>query len=92
MAGKSSVAILEKLEIRTIGELAQTDPEASGIPFEKSWENAVGICEWIPVMQRCNPRRPLQRVSVIPPHFKRCGKGRGCKKVLFSLAESVGKD
>ena len=27
MAGKSSVAILEKLEIRTIGELAQTDPK-----------------------------------------------------------------
>lgn len=27
MAGKSSVEVLHKLEIRTIGELAKTDPE-----------------------------------------------------------------
>ena len=46
MAGKSSVAILEKLEIRTIGELAKTDPKLLEFHLKTSWENAVGICEW----------------------------------------------
>ena len=47
MAGKSSVAILEKLEIRTIGELAQTDPKLLEFHLKSHgrtlWEFANGI-------------------------------------------------
>ena len=45
MAGKSSVAILEKLES---GQLVSLRRQIRSFwnSFEKSWENAVGICEW----------------------------------------------
>ena len=47
MAGKSSVAILEKLEIRTIGELAKTDPKLLEFHLKSHgrtlWEFANGI-------------------------------------------------
>ncbi len=47
MAGKSSVEVLHKLEIRTIGELAKTDPELLELHLKSHgktlWEFANGI-------------------------------------------------
>ena len=41
MAGHSSVEILKKLEILTIGDLAQADHAA----FEEPWTDALGVCK-----------------------------------------------
>lgn len=47
MAGRASVAVLEKLEIRTIGQLAQTDPSILTLHLKSHgktlWEYANGI-------------------------------------------------
>lgn len=43
MAGRSSVETLHKLEMRTIGDVAQADPAILELPFEKPWKNALGI-------------------------------------------------
>ena len=45
MAGKSSVQVLKKLEINTIGALAQADPDLISLHFEKSWTDVVGVCQ-----------------------------------------------
>ena len=83
MAGKSSVAILEKLEIRTIGELAKTDPKLLEFHLKSHgrtlWEFANGIGD--------------AKVQSEETAAKGVGNSttEDAKKVLFSLAESVGK-
>ncbi len=90
MAGKSSVEVLHKLEIRTIGELAKADPELLELHLKSHgrtlWEFANGI----------------DSNKVVRDHVEMKGIGNSttlakdatteeeAKKVFLSLAETVG--
>ena len=91
MAGKSSVAILEKLEIRTIGELAQTDPKLLEFHLKSHgrtlWEFANGIGD-AKVQSEETAAKGVGNSTTLPKDVE---KAEDAKKVLFSLAESVGK-
>ena len=91
MAGKSSVAILEKLEIRTIGELAKTDPKLLEFHLKSHgrtlWEFANGIGD-AKVQSEETAAKGVGNSTTLPKDVE---KAEDAKKVLFSLAESVGK-
>ena len=91
MAGRSSVAILEKLEIRTIGELAQTDPKLLEFHLKSHgrtlWEFANGIGD-AKVQSEETAAKGVGNSTTLPKDVE---KAEDAKKVLFSLAESVGK-
>ena len=90
MAGKSSVEVLHKLEIRTIGELAKADPELMELHLKSHgrtlWEFANGI----------------DSNKVVRDHVEMKGIGNSttlskdatteeeAKKVFLALAETVG--
>lgn len=90
MAGRSSVEVLHKLEIRTIGELAKTDPSLLELHLKSHgrtlWEFANG----------------MGSSKVIREHVENKGIGNsttlskdvttedGAKEVLLKLAEMVG--
>ena len=90
MAGKSSVEVLHKLEIRTIGELAKADPELLELHLKSHgrtlWEFANGI----------------DSNKVVRDHVEMKGIGNSttlskdatmeeeAKKVFLALAETVG--
>lgn len=91
MAGHSSVEVLKKLEIRTIGDLAQTDPAILELHLKSHgrmlWEFANG--------------RGESRVVSEAPENKGIGNsttlsrdattGKEAQEVLFGLAQSVGR-
>lgn len=89
MAGKSSVAILEKLEIRTIGELAQTDPKLLEFHLKSHgrtlWEFANGIGD-AKVQSRGDRCKGM---SVIPPHFQKMWKRQRMQKRFYFLWQKV---
>lgn len=91
MAGKSSVAVLEKLEIRTIGELAQTDPGLLKLHLKSHgktlWEFANGIGD-VQVQSEETAAKGIGNSTTLP---KDVDREEDAKKILFSLAESVGK-
>lgn len=91
MAGKSSVETLRKLELTTIGDVAQADPEILMLHLKSHgralWESANGIGD--------------DKVCPVPAEAKGIGNSttlpkdlteeEEAGKVLLNLAESVGK-
>lgn len=90
MAGKSSVDVLEKLEIRTIGELAQADPELLQIHLKSHgkllWEFANGI-DLTPVQTKRVEAKGIGNSTTLSKDIL---KGEEARKILLSLSESVG--
>ena len=90
MAGKSSVAILQKLEIRTIGELANADPELLELHLKSHgrtlWEFANGIQSERIVRDRPE-NKGIGNSTTLP---KDAETEEEAKKVLLWLAETVG--
>lgn len=68
MAGRSSVETMKKLEIYTIGDLANTVPAIFGTAFEKPWKKAMGICQRL-VIRKWKVSVQRQKESAIPRHF-----------------------
>ena len=60
MAGRSSVSVLKKLEIDTIGDLARTDPELITLHLKSHgrmlWEFANGICDSLVCSQKADAK------------------------------------
>ena len=90
MAGKSSVAIFQKLEIRTIGELANADPELLELHLKSHgrtlWEFANGIQSERIVRDRPE-NKGIGNSTTLP---KDAETEEEAKKVLLWLAETVG--
>lgn len=90
MAGKSSVDVLEKLEIRTIGELAQADPDLLQIHLKSHgkllWEFANGI-DLTPVQTKRVEAKGIGNSTTLS---KDIWEGEEVRKILLSLSESVG--
>lgn len=91
MAGRSSVETLQKLEIRTIGDLAQTDPKLLELHLKSHgrmlWEFANGIDD-SPVQTEEGAAKGIGNSTTLP---KDVTKVEEAKKVLLELAESVGR-
>lgn len=90
MAGKSSVAVLKKLEINTIGDLANADPNLLALHLKSHgkmlWESANGIAD----SQVHSVRSEAKGVGNSTTLSEDVVTEKEAKKVLFSLAESVG--
>jgi DNA polymerase-4 len=90
MAGRSSVEVLHKLEIRTIGELANTDPNLLEIHLKSHgktlWEFANGIGEDKVIRERPEAKG-VGNSTTLP---KDVVTEEEAKTVLLSLAETVG--
>lgn len=90
MAGHSSVEILQKLEIRTIGELAKADPELLELHLKTHgrtlWEFANGIDENKVVRERVE-NKGIGNSTTLP---KDATTAKEAKEVLLMLAETVG--
>ena len=90
MAGKSSVAVLQKLEIRTIGELANADPELLELHLKSHgrtlWEFANGVQSERIVRDRPE-NKGIGNSTTLP---KDAETEEEAKKVLLWLAETVG--
>jgi len=89
MAGKSSVEVLNKLEIRTIGELAKTDPKLLELHLKSHgrtlWEFANGI-DGSKVIRERVESKGIGNSTTLP---KDAESEEEAKKVLLWLAESV---
>ncbi len=90
MAGRSSVEVLHKLEIRTIGELAKADPKLLELHLKSHgrtlWEFANGIAS--DKMIREKPEnKGIGNSTTLP---KDAETEEAAKKVLLWLAETVG--
>lgn len=90
MAGRSSVAVLHKLEIRTIGELANTDPALLELHLKSHgrtlWEFANGIDAAKVIRERTESKGIGNSTTL----SKDAATEDEAKKVLLWLAESVG--
>ena len=91
MAGKSSVEILHKLGIRTIGELAQTEPEFLELHLKSHgrtlWEFANGR-SGDKVIREHVESKGIGHSTTLPQD---CTSEDEAKKVLLMLAGMVGK-
>lgn len=89
MAGKSSVAILRKLEIRTIGELAKTDPSLLELHLKSHgrtlWEFANGRAGDKVIRERVESKG-IGNSTTLP---KDVTTQEEAQKVLLMLAEMV---
>ena len=89
MAGKSSVEVLNKLEIRTIGELAKADPKLLELHLKSHgrtlWEFANGI-DGSKVIRERVESKGIGNSTTLP---KDATTEEEAKKVLLWLAESV---
>lgn len=89
MAGRSSVEVLHKLEIRTIGELAKTDPKLLELHLKSHgrtlWEFANGIDASKVIRERVESKG-IGNSTTLP---KDAATEEEAKKVLLWLAESV---
>lgn len=90
MAGRSSVEVLHKLEIRTIGELAKADPELLELHLKSHgrtlWEFANGI-NGGKVIREHVENKGIGNSTTLP---KDATTEEEAKKVLLWLAETVG--
>lgn len=90
MAGHSSVDTLRKLEIYTIGDLAQTDPRLLELHMKSHgrmlWEFANGI-DYSEVQSEEAAAKGIGNSTTLP---KDAETAEEAKKVLLWLAESVG--
>ena len=90
MAGHSSVETLHKLEIRTIGELAQTDPKLLELHLKSHgrtlWEFANGIGSDKVIRERVEAKG-IGNSTTLP---KDVTASKDAKQVLLSLSETVG--
>lgn len=91
MAGKSSVEALKKLEIHTIGDLAQTSPELLELHLKSHgrtlWEFANGIGESELQLEE----RVAKGIGNSTTLAKDVSTEEDAKKVLLWLAEKVGE-
>lgn len=91
MAGHSSVEVLHKLEIRTIGELANTAPELLELHLKSHgrtlWEFANGIDSAKVIRERVESKG-IGNSTTLP---KDVTTEEEAKRVLLSLAETVGR-
>lgn len=89
MAGKASVETLQKLEIRTIGELAKTDPKLLELHLKSHgrtlWEFANGIDSSKVIRERVESKG-IGNSTTLP---KDVDTEEEARKVLLWLAESV---
>lgn len=89
MAGRSSVEVLHKLEIRTIGELAKADPKLLELHLKSHgrtlWEFANGI-DGSKVIRERVESKGIGNSTTLP---KDAMTEEEAKKVLLWLAESV---
>lgn len=90
MAGRSSVEVLHKLEIRTIGELAKADPNLLELHLKSHgrtlWEFANGI-DGSKVIRERVESKGIGNSTTLP---KDVTTEEDAKRVLLSLAETVG--
>lgn len=90
MAGRSSVEVLHKLEIRTIGELAKADPNLLELHLKSHgrtlWEFANGIDGSRVIRERVESKG-IGNSTTLP---KDVTTEEDAKKVLLFLAETVG--
>lgn len=90
MAGKSSVEVLHKLEIRTIGELAKADPSLLELHLKSHgrtlWEFANGNAVGKVIRERVESKG-IGNSTTLP---KDVTEEEEAKKVLLWLAETVG--
>ena len=90
MAGRSSVEVLQKLEIRTIGELAKADPELLELHLKSHgrtlWEFANGNAGSKVIRERVESKG-IGNSTTLP---KDVTTEEEAKKVLLWLAETVG--
>ncbi len=90
MAGKSSVEVLHKLEIRTIGELAKTDPNLLELHLKSHgrtlWEFANGNAGDKVIRERVESKG-IGNSTTLP---KDVTEEEEAKKVLLWLSETVG--
>lgn len=90
MAGKSSVEVLHKLEIRTIGELAKTDPDLLELHLKSHgrtlWEFANGKAGDKVVRERVE-NKGIGNSTTLP---KDVTEEEEARKVLLWLSETVG--
>ena len=91
MAGRSSVETLHKLEFRTIGDVAQADPEILELHLKSHgrmlWESANGIGDDVVRSVRAEAKGIGNSTTLA----KDVTTEEEAGKVLFDLAESVGK-
>lgn len=90
MAGRSSVEVLQKLEIRTIGELAKADPNLLELHLKSHgrtlWEFANGI-DSAKVIRDHVENKGIGNSVTLP---KDVTKEREAREVLLWLAQTVG--
>lgn len=90
MAGRSSVEVLHKLEIRTIGELAKADPELLELHLKSHgrtlWEFANGINKGKVIRERVENKGIGNSTTL----SRDATTEEEAKKVLLWLAETVG--
>lgn len=90
MAGQSSVRTLEKLEIRTIGDLAQTNPKIIELHLKshgrKLWELANGLDDSVVEVEKAEAKG-IGNSTTLPRDLV---TEEEAKEVLLRLAESVG--
>lgn len=90
MAGKSTVKSLEKLEIRTIGELALTDVRIIELHLKshgrKLWELANGMDDSVVKLEKAEAKG-IGNSTTLPKDLETEAEAR---EVLSKLAESVG--
>ena len=91
MAGRSSVETLKKLEIYTIGDLAQADPELISLHMKSHgrmlWEFANGIDD-SRVQSEQAEAKGIGNSTTLPENAETAEEA---KAVLHELAESVGR-
>lgn len=90
MAGQSSVKVLEKLEVRTIGELAKMEPKLIELHLKshgrKLWELANGIDDSKVELEKADAKG-IGNSTTLPKDLE---TEEDAKDVLLRLAESVG--
>lgn len=90
MAGKSTVKTLEKLEIRTIGELATTDVKIIELHLKshgrKLWELANGMDDSVVELEKAEAKG-IGNSTTLPKNLETEAEA---KEVLLKLSESVG--
>lgn len=90
MAGRSSVEILEKLEIRTIGDLAKMDPKLVELHLKshgrKLWEFANGLGDSVVETEKAEAKGIGNSITLSKDVVT---EEEACQ-VLLKLAESVG--
>ena len=90
MAGKSTVKTLEKLEIKTIGDLAVTDIKIVELHLKshgrKLWELANGVDDSVVELKR-SEAKGIGNSTTLPKDLETEAEA---KEVLYKLAESVG--